>query len=105
MSWFVTWFATITFMKVVGLIGQMIFGSRFLVQWLVSERMKKSVIPVAFWYLSLVGCVLTFTYALYIEEPVFILSQIGGLMIYSRNLYFVYRDRRKSHPLLGPDRA
>lgn len=105
MTWFVAWFSSITLMKIVGLAGQVVFGSRFFVQWLASERLGRSVIPVAFWYLSLVGCVLTFVYALYIEEPVFILSQGGGLLIYSRNLFFVYRDRKRAHPLLGPDRG
>jgi lipid-A-disaccharide synthase-like uncharacterized protein len=105
MAWFVAWFSSITLMKVIGLTGQLIFGSRFLVQWLASERLGRSVIPVAFWYLSLVGCILTFGYAIYIQEPVFILAQAGGMMIYSRNLFFVYRDRKRAHPLMGPDRA
>jgi len=105
MTWFIAWFSSITLMKVIGLVGQVIFGSRFLVQWLASERLGRSVIPVAFWYLSLVGCVLTFGYAIYIKEPVFILAQLGGMMIYSRNLYFVYRDRKRAHPMMGPDRA
>jgi lipid-A-disaccharide synthase-like uncharacterized protein len=105
MAWFVAWFSSMTLMKVVGLAGQIVFGSRFFVQWLASERMKRSVIPVAFWYLSLVGSVLTFVYAIYIQEPVFIIAQAGGLIIYSRNLYFVYRDRKHAHPLMGPDRA
>ena len=104
MSWFIAWFSSMTLIKALGLLGQMIFGSRFLVQWLVSERLKRSVIPVAFWYLSFVGCILTFFYALYIQEPVFIISQLGGMLIYSRNLFFVYRDRGRAHPLLGPDR-
>jgi len=105
MTWFIAWFSSITLMKVIGLVGQVIFGSRFLVQWLASERLGRSVIPVAFWYLSLLGCVLTFGYAIYIQEPVFILAQAGGMLIYSRNLYFVYRDRKHAHPLMGPDRA
>ncbi len=105
MTWFIAWFSSITLMKVVGLTGQLVFGSRFLVQWLASERLKRSVIPVAFWYLSLGGCILTFGYALYIKEPVFIISQIGGLLIYSRNLFFIYRDRAHAHPLMGPDRG
>lgn len=105
MAWFVAWFSSMTLMKIVGLAGQIVFGSRFFVQWLASERMKRSVIPVAFWYLSLVGSILTLIYAIYIEEPVFIISQAGGLVIYSRNLYFVYRDRKHTHPLMGPDRV
>jgi len=104
MSWFIDWFLNMNVLKVVGLAGQAIFGARFLVQWLASERAQRSVIPVAFWYISLIGGVLTLIYAVYIQEPVFILSQIGGVVIYMRNLMFIYRDRR-AHPLMGPDRA
>jgi lipid-A-disaccharide synthase-like uncharacterized protein len=104
MSWFLGWFATMNLMKYVGLAGQVIFGSRFFVQWFASERLKRSVIPLAFWHLSLLGGLLTLVYAVYIEEPVFIIAQIGGVLVYSRNLYFIYRDKR-SHPLLGPDRG
>jgi len=103
MTWFITWFATLNLMKMIGLAGQLIFGSRFFVQWWASEKLKRSVIPLAFWYLSFVGGVLTFVYAIYIEEPVFIISQLGGLVIYSRNLYFIYRDRGRPHPLMAPD--
>jgi lipid-A-disaccharide synthase-like uncharacterized protein len=105
MSWFFGWFVTMNAWKTVGLVGQLIFGSRFFVQWFASERLKKSVIPLAFWHLSLGGGMLTLAYAVYIQEPVFIIAQIGGVLIYSRNLYFIYRDRRREHPLLGPDRA
>lgn len=103
MSWFLGWFATMNVMKAIGLSGQVIFGSRFFVQWFASERLKRSVIPLAFWHLSLLGGALTLAYAVYIQEPVFIIAQLGGLLIYSRNLYFIYRDKR-AHPLLGPDR-
>src|SRR6476659_1283943 len=105
MSWFIAWFASMNLMKTIGLMGQLIFGSRFFVQWLASERAKKSVIPLAFWYLSFVGGLLTFVYAIYIQEPVFILSQLGGMVIYGRNLTFIYRDRRRSHGLMDPDRG
>ena len=104
MSWFVTWFATMNVFKALGLTGQAIFGSRFLVQWIASERLGKSVIPLAFWYLSLTGGVLTFVYAIYIQEPVFVIAQLGGIVIYSRNLYFIYKEHRATHGLLGPDR-
>jgi lipid-A-disaccharide synthase-like uncharacterized protein len=105
MSWFIGWFATMNLMKTVGLAGQLIFGSRFFVQWLASERQNRSVIPLAFWHLSFLGGLLTLVYAVYIQEPVFIIAQAGGLIIYGRNLFFVYRDRKRSHPLMGPDRA
>jgi lipid-A-disaccharide synthase-like uncharacterized protein len=105
MSWFVGWFATMNLMKIVGIAGQVVFGSRFFVQWFASEKAKRSVIPIAFWYLSFFGGILTLIYAIYIQEPVFIFSQVGGLIIYSRNLMFVYRDRNRSHALLAPDRS
>lgn len=105
MSWFLGWFVTMNLWKTIGLLGQVIFGSRFFVQWFASERLKRSVIPLTFWHLSLMGGLLTFAYAIYIQEPVFIIAQAGGVLIYSRNLYFIYRDSRRSRALLGPDRG
>ena len=70
------------------------FGSRFIIQWLVSEKEGRSVIPVAFWYLSVVGAAITLVYAIHIEEPVFMLPQLAALLIYARNLYFVQREKR-----------
>lgn len=95
MSWFVAWFASMDLIKAIGLAGQAIFGSRFFVQWLASERAGRSVIPVVFWYISILGGVLTLIYAVYRHDPVFILAQVGGLAVYGRNLAFVYRDRRR----------
>ncbi len=105
MNWFVDWFATMDAWKAIFILAQVTFGSRFFVQWFASERMKKSVIPLVFWHLSLVGGLLTLVYATHIQEPVLVIAQVGGVLIYSRNLYFVYRDRRQAHPLLGPDRT
>jgi lipid-A-disaccharide synthase-like uncharacterized protein len=105
MGWFVEWFSTMDTMKAVGILGQVLFGSRFFVQWAASERLQRSVIPVAFWYLSLLGGALTLVYAIQIQEPVFMVPQIGGLLIYSRNLYFVYRDKSRTHSLMSPDRG
>ena len=76
----------------VGLVGQGLFFSRFLVQWIASERAGRSVIPMAFWYLSLFGGLTLFTYALHIGDPVFILGQSCGAVIYLRNLYFRLRE-------------
>ena len=76
----------------VGFVGQGLFFSRFLVQWIASERAGKSVIPMAFWYLSLFGGLTLFTYALHIGDPVFILGQSCGAFIYLRNLYFRLRE-------------
>tara|TARA_Y100000996_G_C22412703_1_gene597938 strand:+ start:482 stop:760 length:279 start_codon:yes stop_codon:yes gene_type:complete len=81
---------------IVGFIGQGLFASRFWFQWIASERQKKSIIPVVFWYLSIAGGLILLTYAIYRQDPVFIVGQSTGLLIYSRNLYFIYRERKKN---------
>ena len=73
----------------VGFLGQGLFSLRFIMQWIHSERLRKSVIPVAFWYFSLAGGTTLFAYAIYREDPVFIVGQGLGLIIYLRNLYFI----------------
>ena len=87
----------------VGLLGQALFASRFLVQWIVSERRKRSVVPPAFWYLSLAGGILTLTYAIYLLNPVFILGYAPGLFIYARNVWLIHRDDRMTPPSPGGD--
>ena len=77
-----------------GYAGQALFSMRFIVQWLASERVGRSVIPVAFWFFSIGGGILLFVYALYIRDPVFIIGQGLGLFVYLRNLFFVFRERR-----------
>lgn len=79
----------------VGFLGQALFSARFIVQWLSSEKLKKSVIPKAFWYFSLAGGATLLAYAIHREDPVFILGQAAGLFIYLRNLQFLWRDRRQ----------
>lgn len=81
---------------VVGLGGQIAFAGRFLVQWIASERAGRSVIPLAFWYLSIVGAVILFAYAVYRRDPVFILGQSLGLVIYARNLWLIHVERRRT---------
>ncbi len=78
----------------VGLLGQALFSARFFVQWLQSERQKKSVFPVAFWYFSIGGGITLLAYAIHKEDPVFIIGQASGLFIYLRNLYFVVYERK-----------
>jgi lipid-A-disaccharide synthase-like uncharacterized protein len=73
----------------VGFGGQALFSMRFIVQWLASERARRSVVPVAFWYLSLGGGSLLLVYALYREDPVFVFGQAAGLVIYVRNLWLI----------------
>ncbi|MCF7965971.1 lipid-A-disaccharide synthase N-terminal domain-containing protein [Methylobacter sp. Wu8] len=79
---------------VIGFLGQALFSARFIVQWLKSEREKKSVFPIAFWYFSIGGGVTLLAYAVYRQDPVFIVGQLSGLFIYLRNLYFVIHERK-----------
>ncbi|WP_456386524.1 lipid-A-disaccharide synthase N-terminal domain-containing protein [Desulfolithobacter sp.] len=83
-----------TIWLVIGFLGQACFTCRFLVQWLASERQKKSIIPLAFWYFSIVGGAILFSYAVYRKDPVFILGQSTGLLIYFRNLHFIRKEER-----------
>ena len=77
-----------------GFAAQGLFTMRFLVQWLASERARRSVIPVAFWYFSIAGGLLLLVYALYRKDAVFIAGQAFGVFVYLRNLYFVLRDHK-----------
>lgn len=74
----------------IGFLGQGLFFMRFFVQWLASEKERRSVIPRAFWYFSLLGGITLLTYSIYRQDPVFILGQATGLLIYTRNLYFIH---------------
>ncbi|MCP3962244.1 MAG: lipid A biosynthesis acyltransferase [bacterium] len=79
----------------IGLIGQVCFFMRFFVQWISSERQKRSVIPVAFWYFSLGGAAILLTYAVHRQDPVFILGQSMGFLIYTRNLVLLGKEKRE----------
>ena len=79
----------------VGLLGQAFFSARFLVQWIASERLKQSVIPVQFWYWSMGGGATLLAYAIYRVDPIFILGQAAGLFVYARNLYLIHRAPRR----------
>ncbi|MGH8578225.1 MAG: lipid-A-disaccharide synthase N-terminal domain-containing protein, partial [Gammaproteobacteria bacterium] len=78
---------------IVGFTGQLFFTARFLVQWLTSERARRSIVPKAFWYFSIGGGITILCYAIHREDPVFIVGQASGLLIYLRNLYFLSRER------------
>lgn len=78
----------------IGVIGQVAFMSRFLIQLYKSEKAKKSVLPVEFWYFSIAGGLITLSYAIHRRDLVFTVAQMLGLIIYFRNLYLVYRERR-----------
>lgn len=77
----------------IGLLGQGIFSARFILQWMVSEKQKKSVIPLGFWILSLFGGLTLLLYSIHQQDPVFIIGQLSGLFIYGRNLLLIYRER------------
>src|SRR5882757_535944 len=79
-----------------GFLAQGLFTARFLVQWIASERAGKSVMPIAFWFFSIGGGALLLVYALYRRDPVFILGQALGLVVYIRNLYFILLTGRQS---------
>lgn len=79
---------------ILGFAAQAVFAARFLVQWIVSERKGRSVIPLSFWYLSLAGGGMLLAYAVWRRDPVFILGQSTGFLIYSRNIYLIYRERK-----------
>src|SRR5574337_1641374 len=80
---------------ILGFIGQFLFGSRFFVQWIVSERRGESIIPEVFWYLSMAGSAILLTYAIYRRDPVFIMGQFSGLFIYVRNIMLIYKKKRE----------
>ncbi|MFQ5719534.1 MAG: lipid-A-disaccharide synthase N-terminal domain-containing protein [Acidobacteriota bacterium] len=83
----------------IGFAGQALFFGRFFIQWLASERRKQSVIPTAFWFLSIGGGLVLLGYAIHRRDPVFIVGQTTGLLIYSRNLWFIYRPRSTATPV------
>ena len=80
---------------IIGFVGQALFSARFIVQWLASERVKRSIIPTAFWYFSLAGGVTLLAYAIHKQDPVFIAGQGLGLIVYLRNLYLIRSGRQK----------
>jgi lipid-A-disaccharide synthase-like uncharacterized protein len=78
----------------VGLVGQLLFAGRFILQWLVSEYKKKSHVPVGFWYLSIVGSLILLSYSVHIKNPIFMLSFSLNTLIYFRNLHLLYLESK-----------
>jgi lipid-A-disaccharide synthase-like uncharacterized protein len=79
----------------VGFLAQAIFGARFYIQWLKSEAVGRSVIPIAFWYCSIIGALLNLAYFIHLESVPLIVGSAAPLAIYVRNLYLTYRERAK----------
>ncbi|MEM6421454.1 MAG: lipid-A-disaccharide synthase N-terminal domain-containing protein [Pseudomonadota bacterium] len=79
----------------VGLGGQFLFMTRFVVQWVASERARRSVVPVAFWWISIGGASVLLSYAIWRADPVFILGQSLGFIVYGRNLWLIYAEQRR----------
>lgn len=77
----------------IGFFAQALFSARFFVQWLASEKAGKSVMPILFWYFSLGGSTILLAYAIHRKDPVFILGQSFGLLVYLRNLYLIKKER------------
>ena len=78
---------------IVGFTGQLIFASRFVVQWIYSEKKGRSEIPLIFWYLSILGGIGLLIYAIFRKDPVIIMGQSFGIFIYIRNLVLIYRSK------------
>lgn len=79
----------------VGFLGQAMFSARFIIQWFVSEKAKESIVPIAFWYFSILGGITLLTYAIWRRDPVIICGQAGGLIIYARNLWLIHSKRAR----------
>jgi lipid-A-disaccharide synthase-like uncharacterized protein len=86
------WFSSPAGWTAMGFAGQLLFSSRFVVQWWASEREQRVVIPNAFWYLSVLGGALLLGYAWHRRDPVFAIGQATGLLVYSRNLMLARRN-------------
>ena len=85
---------TSTYWLVIGFVGQALFGMRFLIQWIISEKRRESVIPLPFWYFSIAGSIILLSYAIHKQDPVFILGQSLGSIIYIRNLMLISRKKK-----------
>ena len=81
----------------IGIIGQLMFSMRWVLQWLASERVRTSVVPANFWYYSLIGGLMVLSYGVYRLDPVIILGQIG-VLVYARNVYFLLKGEQAARP-------
>lgn len=98
MSKLALWWASTTTTEIVwlavGFLAQLMFSMRFILQWIASERARRSIVPETFWYFSFAGGTMLLAYAIYRVDPVFILGQATGLLIYARNIQMIWRERK-----------
>ena len=85
------------FFLIIGFLGQGLFASRFIYQWIYSEKLGKSVIPIGFWYLSIFGGLGLLSYAIFRKDPVIISGQAFGIFIYLRNLILIYKGKNENN--------
>ena len=85
------------FFLIIGFLGQGLFASRFIFQWIYSEKKGESSIPILFWYLSILGGIGLLIYAIFRKDPVIILGQTFGIFIYLRNLFLIYRKKNENY--------
>jgi lipid-A-disaccharide synthase-like uncharacterized protein len=100
-AWYDGLSGTDLFWIVLGFCAQFLFMMRFVMQWIYSERARRSVVPEVFWYFSVLGGVTLLAYAIHRADPVFIAGQALGLIIYARNIYFIWAEKRNAR---GPAR-
>lgn len=84
----------------IGFLGQIVFTSRFFLQWIMSEFKGESVVPIYFWYISIIGSILLFWYAFLQKDPVIMLGQGSGIVIYLRNLMLINKKNKKESVLV-----
>ncbi|HSF67574.1 MAG TPA: lipid-A-disaccharide synthase N-terminal domain-containing protein [Nitrospiraceae bacterium] len=83
----------------IGFLGQGLFFGRWVVQWITSEKKAESQVPISFWYMSLIGGLITLAYAIYRKDPVFIAGQGLGAIVYIRNLMLISRANQPNRPI------
>lgn len=86
-----------TKLLIFGFMGQLMFSLRFLIQWISSEKKQESHVPVAFWYFSVMGGLILFIYAVFRQDPVIMVGQAAGLIVYARNLALIYKKKGGCH--------
>lgn len=94
-DFFASWAHNLNIWLVIGIFGQALFASRFIVQWLYSEKAKRVVVPTIFWWISLAGGLVLTAYAIHKRDLVFTMGQFSGLFIYSRNLWMLHTAKRR----------